>query len=165
MRHEIHSPWLSRIILASLLIYFPARTVQAQSGGAEQVVAFDIDRAWQEIEQRLRDYENALKKGNLAALGNLYTIDAEILHNGGPSTVGRENIVKIFEKMVRDSATVSGFETTGLWGNDELLVEQGKGFFAHAAAKWTSHGLYLLVWKKVDGEWRIFRDTWFKQKN
>lgn len=126
---------------------------------------FDLETANSEIELRLRAYEAALGNGNTTALGNLYTEDAEILHDGRPSTKGRKNIMKTFERMVQDSLTSSGFVTTGLWGNEDLLVEQGTGFFAHSTGKWKSDGNYLLVWKKVDGEWKIFRDTWFNDEN
>lgn len=147
-------------LLPGMLLLMLALTTHAQSTANPQD---DIETAEKEIDQRLRDYEDALRDRDLDALGNLYAIDAEILHSGRSSTVGRENIIKVFEAMIRDSITNSGFETTGLWGNNELLVEQGKGFFAHSTGKWVSHGIYLLVWKKVDGKWLIFRDTWFKQ--
>ena len=42
-----------------------------------------------------------------------------------------------------------------------LLVEQGTGFFAKADGSAKATGEYLLVWKKEDGTWKIFRDTWF----
>lgn len=121
---------------------------------------YSIDQARKEIAERLRDYENALARGDVQALGALYTVDAEIIHQG-PNTVGRVNIEKVFEGMVRDSTTLSGFTTTGLWGDARLLVEQGTGYFAKADGSDKSSGEYLLVWKKEDGAWKIFRDTWF----
>ena len=121
---------------------------------------FDLEKAKSEITSRLRAYEDAITNADKAAFGNLYTEDAEIFHDGSPSTIGRENIVKVFVGWVSDSVTGS-FTTTGLWGNEDLLVEQGNGYFAHATGKWKATGKYLLVWKKVDGEWKIFRDTWF----
>ncbi len=122
---------------------------------------FSLDTANKEIEERLRTYEDLLAKGDAEGLAQIYAKDAEILHDGRPSTKGRENIKEAFSRMVRDSITSSSFKTTGLWGNNELLVEQGSGFFAHTTGKWKSNGTYLLIWKKVDGEWQIFRDTWF----
>ena len=121
---------------------------------------FDIEKAKSEITARLRAYEDAMTNGDKVAFGNLYADDAEIFHDGSPSTIGRQNIVEVFEGWVRDSVTGS-YTTTGLWGNEDLLVEQGNGYFAHATGKWKATGKYLLVWKKVDGEWQIFRDTWF----
>jgi len=121
---------------------------------------FDLEKASSEIASRLRIYEDAMAHGDSVAFGNLYAEDAEIFHDGSPSTIGRKNIIKVFEGWVRDSVT-GAFTTTGLWGNEDLLVEQGTGYFAHATGKWKATGKYLLVWKKVDGEWKVFRDTWF----
>lgn len=126
----------------------------------EKTVQFDLEEAKSEIESRLREYENAMANGDKELFANLYAENAEIFHDGRPSTVGRENIIRNFDGWVSDSI-VGGFETTGLWGNENLLVEQGKGFFAHAGGKWKEAGKYLLVWKKEDGQWQIFRDTWF----
>ena len=125
-----------------------------------ETTQFDLEKAKTEIASRLRAYEDAMAKGDKIAFGNLYAEDAEIFHDGRPSTIGRQNIVKIFEGWVSDSVR-GAFTTTGLWGNENLLVEQGSGYFAHATGKWKSTGKYLLVWKKVNGEWQIFRDTWF----
>ena len=83
------------------------------------------------------------------------------MNHGSPSTIGRADIVKAFGEMIRDSITGSGFETIGLWGSDEILVEEGTGYFAHANGTVTTRGRYLLVWKKEDGQWKIFRDTYF----
>lgn len=123
-------------------------------------VEVDVTRLEKEIESRLRDYENYLKNGDSIALGHMYTENAEII----PSTVGRENIIKAFGGMIRDSITGSSFKTTHLWGNNQLLVEDGTGTWFRANGKEVGSGRYLLVWKKDDGEWKILRDTWFPDK-
>ena len=126
----------------------------------DKTTQFEIEKAKIEITERLRTYEDAMTNGDKVKFANLYAEDAEIFHDGSASTLGRDNIVKNFEGWVRDNV-VGGFETTGLWGNENFLVEQGTGYFAHADGKWKSTGKYLLVWKKVNGEWQIFKDTWF----
>lgn len=122
---------------------------------------FDISKAKNEIQVQLRAYENNLKKGDSLALGNMYTADAEIFTHGAPSTIGRQNIINSYGEMIRDSLTVSDFVTTGLWGNADMLVEEGTGYFAHANGKKVASGKYILVWKKEDGQWKIFKDTFF----
>ena len=120
----------------------------------------DLSTLEKEIELRLREYENYLQSGDSIALGNMYTEDAEII----PSTVGRKNIIKVFGSMIRDSITDSSFKTTKLWGNDQLLVEDGTGIWSHTNGTVIGSGRYLLVWKKDDGKWKILRDTWFPDK-
>ena len=104
-----------------------------------------------EIELRLREYENHLQNGDSISLGEMYMENAEII----PSTAGRNNIIKIFGNMIRDSITGSSFETTQIWGNDELLVEDGTGIWSHANGTIVGRGRYLLVWQKDNGEWKI----------
>jgi len=142
-----------RLMFFMLVSFCFVHQVTAQS--------FNLPTAEKEIEVRLRDYEKALKNGDSIALGNMYTADAELFSNGGPSTIGRENLIKSFGGMIRDSITGSGFKTTGLWGNADMLVEEGTGFFAQANGKKVSSGKYLLVWKKDEGQWKIFKDTFF----
>ncbi|MFY0627028.1 MAG: nuclear transport factor 2 family protein [Reichenbachiella sp.] len=120
----------------------------------------DITILEKEIGLRLREYEKHLKNGDSIALGNMYMLNAEII----PSTAGRENITKAFGSYIRDSITGSSFKTTQLWGNDQLLVEEGVGTWSHANGTVVGSGRYLLVWKKDDGKWKILRDTWFPDK-
>ncbi len=120
----------------------------------------DLSILEKEIELRLREYESNLKNGDSIALGNMYMEDAEII----PSAIGRNNITKAFGNMIRDSITGSSFKTTKLWGNEQLLVEDGTGTWYHTNGTAVGSGRYLLVWKKDDGKWKILRDTWFPDK-
>ena len=113
-----------------------------------------------EIELRLREYERHLQNEDSIALGNMYMMDAEVI----PSTVGRENITKVFGKLIRNNITGSSFKTMHLWGNDQLLVEEGIGSWSHKNGEIVNTGRYLLIWQKDDGEWKILRDTWFPDK-
>ena len=119
----------------------------------------DLATLEKEIELRLREYENLLENGDSIALGDMYMVDAEII----PSTIGRENIIKSFGRMIRDSVTGS-FKTTDLWGNDDLLVEEGTGVWYQGKGLVVGRGKYLLVWKKDEGKWKILRDTWFPEE-
>ena len=152
--------FLSKRVINSGILAFLILILPNCHPPEERSNIFNIETAKSEIESRLRDYENAMKNGDIAAFQTLYTEDAEIFHDGRPSTIGRANIVKNFEGWVRDSV-IGSFTTTGLWGNENLLVEQGTGYFAHSGGKWKNPGKYLLVWKNINGEWQIFKDTWF----
>lgn len=145
-------------LLTTLTLFVACdQKVDEKYAGSGQV---DPVMFYTEIELRLREYENLLQKGDSIALGNMYMEHAEII----PSTVGRENIISVFGKMIRDSITGSSFKTTQLWGNNHLLVEEGKGTWSHANGRVVGSGRYLLVWKKDNGNWKILRDTWFPDK-
>jgi len=149
---------LKLVFTASIFFCFTGNTVFSQSKSA---TTFDIDAANKAIQIQIRAFESALKKGDSAAIRNLFCIDARLLNHGSPSTVGRADIVKSLAEMIRDSITGSGFVTTGLWGSDEILAEEGTGYFAKSNGTVIARGRYLLIWKKEDGLWKIFRDTFF----
>jgi ketosteroid isomerase-like protein len=149
----------TRFIIILIISIFISSCAQ-QTKEKELHIKIDISTLEKEIELRLREYENHLQNGDSIALGNMYMVDAEII----PSTVGRENIIKVFGSMIRDSITGSSFKTTKLWGNDQLLVEDGTGTWSHANGNVVGRGRYLLVWKKDAGKWKILRDTWFPEK-
>ena len=91
----------------------------------------------------------------------MYVEDAEII----PSTIGRANITKAFGNMIKNGISGATFKTTKLWGNDQLLVEDGTGTWYFANGTSAGSGRYLLVWEKdTDGKWKIVRDTWFPDK-
>ncbi len=144
-------------IVTLVILCLMTNSTQSQNKNA----SFDSVAAVKAIKVQLRAYEKALKNEDTAALGKLYCRDAELMNHGSPSTIGRNNILKEFVPMINDSITNSGFVTTGIWGDNHMLIEQGTGYFAHANGKVVSRGRYLLIWKQEDGEWRIFRDTFF----
>jgi len=151
----------SSILLLTFLITSISVTSCKQKATENKSETNQIDLASleKEIELRLREYENLLQNGDSIALGDMYMIDAEII----PSTIGRENIIKSFGRMIRDSVTGS-FKTTDLWGNDDLLIEEGTGVWYQGKGLVVGRGKYLLVWKKDEGKWKILRDTWFPEE-
>lgn len=151
----------SSILLLTFLIASISITSckEKETENIPETIQPDLANLEKEIELRLREYENLLKNGDSIALGNIYMVDAEII----PSTIGRENIVKSFGRMIRDSVTGS-FQTTDLWGNDDLLVEEGTGVWYQGKGLVVGRGKYLLVWKKDEGKWKILRDTWFPEE-
>ncbi len=150
----------SFLIYAGLLILVSACNQRVNQEDVEPV-STDISVLEKQIESRLRAYESYLKNGDSISLGEMYMENAEII----PSTVGRTNITNAFGSMIRDSITGSSFKTVALWGNDELLVEEGTGEWSHANGTVVGRGRYLLVWQKHNDEWKILRDTWFPDKN
>ena len=152
----------SKVLGSSLIItlIFILGCVQKENQPTSENEHITLSRLEKEIESKLREFEKNLKNGDSIALGNMYLADAVIM----PSLVGTERIVKNFGSMIRDSITGSNFKTTGLWGNDALLVEEGTGVWSHANGQVVGRGKYLVVWKKEDGEWKILRDSWYPEK-
>ena len=126
-----------------------------------QKTNFDLNVAQKEIQLQINAFVDALSKSDSIAIGNLYTIDAKILNHGSPSIIGRRDIIEDYGETIRSGMTVSNFIITGLWGNNNLLVEESTGYFSLTNGKVVLKGIFLVVWKKEKGQWKIFRDTYF----
>lgn len=125
------------LVLVSVFIFSCVQKTKTM----EPTVEVDMATLENEIESRLREYEGHLKNGDSIALGTMYTIDAERL----PSTKGRPNITTVIGGSIRNGVTGSSYKTTHLWGNDQLLVEDGKGAWSHENGQVAGSGNFLLV--------------------
>ena len=106
-----------------------------------------------------RQFEDAARKGDLDRLASLYTPDAIALPPDGPVVKGRDNI----QQMWGSIAQQIGLKDVRL---DTLDFEQAgdNGYEVGEATLTLTGGTavvkFVVVWKKVDGQWRLHRDIW-----
>ena len=117
---------------------------------------FDVEAATKIIEQRSKEFEDAIRVGDSIAVGDLYTVDTKII----PNHIGRNSIITEVHEMFRDSITGMSFQIINLWGNDNIIVEDAFVEFYHSNGSLVSKGNALLVWKNEEDVWRIFRDVY-----
>jgi ketosteroid isomerase-like protein len=107
------------------------------------------------VEQRSREFEDALKRGDAAAVGEIYTLDMKIVG----AYAGRANVVKDAQSMI-DAGETLALKVVDVWGSGDLIVEDATIEFLDASGAITSQGDVLLVWKREEDAWRIFRDVY-----
>jgi len=134
----------------------PEKSENSTSGADK----FDLEAATKIVNQRSKEFEEVLKMGDSIAVGDIYTEDTKII--GAYS--GRENIVKEVYMMTRDSITGIKFRIINLWGNENIIIEDAYVEFFHSDGTPRSKGECLLVWKKEQDKWRIFRDVYKPEK-
>ena len=124
--------------------------VFAQGGGADlRAQIAKMDQAWQ----------TAYNAGAAAALAALYTKDAKVMAPGAEPVAGTAAIQAFFAKDVAQGAknTLTQGDVVGF---GDFVLETG-GWVANAAdGKHLDHGQFMTLLKKVDGGWKIYRDTW-----
>jgi uncharacterized protein (TIGR02246 family) len=106
-----------------------------------------------------RQFEEAAKKGDLDRLAALYTADAMAFPPDGPIVKGRENIKHMWGSV----ATQMGLkevrlETLDLEEAGDTAYEVGEATLTHSGG--TAIAKFVVVWKMVDGQWRLHRDIW-----
>jgi uncharacterized protein (TIGR02246 family) len=108
-----------------------------------------IDQAWQK----------AYNAGDAAALTALYSQDAKVMAPGAEPVSGHAAIQRLFAADLAKGAknTLSLGDVTGF---GDFALETG-GWVAKAAdGKHLDHGTFMTLYKKADGGWKIYRDTW-----
>lgn len=120
----------------------------------------DMEAIKAEIQALETAYAEAHTAKNSAAVAAFYSEDAVKMSNNKPSVVGREAIIKDLEESYakRKGNTTISFETTEVFGDDNLVTEVGKSIGKDEAGKVTYTGKYMAIWEKRDGKWICIRD-------
>ena len=112
------------------------------------------------IEAAEKKYVAAVNKGDAAAQAALYAEDAQVFQSDGPIVKGR----KAIEQYWKQSPGYGIFKET-----DEILEIEVIGDWAHETGKYITtgphgdradDGKYIVIWKKLNGEWKIYREIW-----
>jgi uncharacterized protein (TIGR02246 family) len=120
---------------------------------------FNLDSAKKSIENQNAAFQKAFENSDSVGLANLFTSDGKMMMPGAPSIVGRPAItstVAMFMKMnIKRQA-----KTIDIWGNADLLAEEGTASLFDQNGAEIEHAKYLVIWKKEDGQWKLSRDMW-----
>jgi uncharacterized protein (TIGR02246 family) len=112
-----------------------------------------------EISAVNRQFEEAARKGDLDRLASLYTPDAIALPPDGPFVKGRDAIKQMWGTVAQQIGlkdvrlNTHDFEQAGDTG-----YETGEATLSLSGG--TAVVKFVVVWKKVGGQWRLHRDIW-----
>jgi uncharacterized protein (TIGR02246 family) len=112
-----------------------------------------------EISAVNRTFEEAARTGNLERLAGLYTTDAIALPPDGPFVRGRDDIKKMWGNVAQQLGLKDvRLETIELELAGDTAYEVGEAKLTLASGAATVK--FVVVWKKVDGAWKLHRDIW-----
>jgi uncharacterized protein (TIGR02246 family) len=135
--------------LVALALALPL-PVLAQGGEADlRAQTEKMDRAW----------EKAYNAGDAAALTALYTKDAKVMAPGAETASGTSAIQKLFAADIAQGAK-NTLTLGDVVGFGDYALETGTFVATSAEGKHLDHGSFMTLLKKVDGGWKIHRDTW-----
>lgn len=121
------------------------------------VSEFNLETAKAEIEEANKNFMELVAAGDSVGLANLYTTDAKFMSAGAPSVVGRANIQGAMSGIVQSGITGVDLRLENVYGNEDLIAEEGElTLFAGEQAVGVEK--YIVLWKKEDGRWKLFRD-------
>jgi ketosteroid isomerase-like protein len=118
-----------------------------------------------------RDFDDSVKDGNKSfteavsrhdsiAIAALYHSNARVLPPNGEMVKGRDAIQDFWKGMMSPSVTGLKLHSVDTEKRDDLGVETGTYEVMGEHDATLDRGKYIVVWKKDDGKWKIYRDIW-----
>ncbi len=134
--------------LATLILALPLPAL-AQGDKDLRAQITKLSQAWQ----------TAYNAGDAAALAALYTSDAKVMAPGAEPVSGTAAIKAFFTADVANGAK-NTLKLEDVVASGDVAIETGGWVAQDANGKHLDHGAYMTLYKKVDGGWKIYRDTW-----
>ncbi len=123
----------------------------------ESEVPFDKTTVKKEIQAANAEFMALLSKGDSVGLANYYTADAKFMSTGAPAVSGRQNIQSAISGIIASGITGVDLRTDEVWGSGEYVIEEGTLTLLASGEK-VADEKYIVIWKKEDGKWKLFRD-------
>ncbi|AVR46849.1 hypothetical protein C7S20_17160 [Christiangramia fulva] len=121
------------------------------------VFAQENNEAKTAIENNLQKLENALQQKDFQKFGSVWTEDAMIKFSGKDPVTSRQAIIDMHRPMAEHGIRIDA-TTKEVYANNKFATEIGTYKVINADDQTIDTGYYSTLWKKVNGDWLIFRD-------
>ncbi len=146
MKNVIH------LALIAILLSLPCRGVV----GADPVK----DDPLKAIEQANAAFAAAYAKGDPKAVAEMYTEKARLLPPNAKVVEGRKAIEEFWKGVMDAGIKAIELKTIEVESFGDTIVEQGTATLFGKDKLVVDRGNYLVMWKRVDGKWKLHRDCW-----
>ena len=126
----------------------------------QQEPTFDVTAMKKMIEEKNNQFTKAHITGDSAFLVNIFTQDARVFAPNSDPVIGRPAIVVVNSQYLKLDIKEFREETTAFYGNEDYLIDEGNYYFRYGKDNTIDKGKYLNVWKKEDGDWKIYANIW-----
>jgi ketosteroid isomerase-like protein len=111
------------------------------------------------IEASNRAFVGGFLRGDSAALAGLYAEDAKVIAPGAPVAAGHAAIAAFWKGVIDSGVKDVKLTTLDVEAAGDLASETGVVRLVAADGK-ASEERYVVVWKRVGGAWKLYRDIW-----
>ena len=131
----------------------------AETSESKDSHSFDLSSAKTSIEAENTKFMDAFKKGDSTAVASNYAPDAVLLPPNSEPVKG-DGIAPLWGSFIRMGVKDVKLMIDDVSGNHDQLAETGHYEIYGAENKMLDKGKYIVVWKPVDGTWKMYRDIW-----
>jgi len=151
---------LTSMMLLMLLMLFVISCSNSDNSKEDEIeekeMVFDLAKEKEALQESFAGVMEALANKDAKAVANFYTEDGVFMPNNGPIATGREEIEKAFEGFIAGGFTELDVESTWAEGCGEYLLDTEKWTLSNG--QYTLIGKSLVIWKKEDGMWKMYKD-------
>src|SRR5687768_4395622 len=150
---------MSKIFLSAglALILFSCADKASESTTATSD-SFDLSEVKKSIEATNKQFGEATVKGDSATVVSFYHSEAKLYPPNMPE--GNSSVIGAMSKQLPAMGVKSFSLTAGdVTGNADQVVETGVWEMGDGS-KTIDKGKYIVVWKKENGNWKLWRDIW-----
>lgn len=119
---------------------------------------FDMKAAKAEIDEKNRKFIDLVSKKDAAGLAQLYTNDGQFMGANMTSSIGKEAIQATFANFISNGISKVEMQNLEIWGDENMLVTQDAWKIFLEDGTEIDRSKAIVMWKKEDGTWKIFRD-------
>ncbi len=113
-----------------------------------------------EIQAANVQFEEAFATGNADAITALYTEDSVIMAPGMDAVIGKEDQALLWQGFIDSGIAGVKLVTHEVDGSDDLATERGLLTLLDADGNEIATAKYVVVWKKIEGVWKLHFDIW-----
>ncbi len=117
------------------------------------------DQVRDAVEAGNREFIAAFLRGDARAVANLYTENAQVIAPGAPVARGRTAIAAAWQKSIESGVKDLTLNTAEVESAGDLACETGVVRLVGRDGGVTE-GRYVVVWKRMNGQWKLHRDIW-----
>lgn len=151
----------STLILSSMLIVafcFAGRSIGSLPIMPDHRMATMIDSVSEDIRSVELQYKEAIISGDSALFLKCYAPDACVMPPNAPTLCGQRGLLQFYKGTRQAGIRDATFTSLGLFGQTpEYVTQQGAVELFDAAQHPLIRSKVLIVWKKTDEGWKIFR--------
>ncbi|MGH8455257.1 MAG: YybH family protein [Nevskiales bacterium] len=107
-----------------------------------------------------QQFMTALAAGDGSAIAALYTEDGQLLPPASPPITGRQAIAGFWQGGINAGIKGASLKTTEAEGHGDTAHEVGEYRMLAADGSEIDAGKYIVLWKRVEGQWKLHRDIW-----
>ncbi len=150
----------SLLLLSAIAMLVPA--CQASEQPATEVATVDTSAEEQAIRGQVDRWHQLMKANDAAGIAALYTADGAVMPPNAAIGIGPEAIQQTWTSLL----ATPGFDLTivpeqiVVAASGDMALDRGTYALAVApdGSTQTDTGKYVVVWRKIDGEWKAAAD-------